>query len=105
MKTLRYVKQEKSIALCDGGAIRGRWRWGLRLLRDPEAMSTEKSLKHGISEQLVAGAKRADLKLSEREIRYRIQCAKAERHRDLARQLMSHASALSELRDQIEHQG
>lgn len=135
MKTLQYLKQEKAIAFCDGGSIRGRWRWGLRLVRDAEAISSEKSLKHGISEQLVAAAKRAGLNLSEREIRYRIQCARAyptegqigkaladfatwwdliqarfppypadpsdppadhrdnaERHRELARQLMSHAS-------------
>jgi hypothetical protein len=135
VKTLQYLKQEKAIAFCDGGSIRGRWRWGLRLLRDPEAVASEKSLKHGVSEQLIAAAKRAGLKLSEREIRRRIQCAKAyptegqigravadfstwrdlsdanfppypadlqeppadhrddaERHRELARQLMSHAS-------------
>lgn len=135
MKTLQYLKQEKSIAFCDGGGIRGRWRWGLRLLRDPEAMSSEKSLKHGVGELLIATAKRAGLKLSEREIQWRLQCARAyptegqirsaasdfstwhdlaaarfplfkadpqeppadhrddaERHRELARQLMNHAA-------------
>ena len=135
MKTQQYLRQEKAIAFCDGGGIRGRWRWGLRLLRDPEAMASEKSLKHGVTEQLIAAAKRAGFKLSQTEIRYRLQCARtystegqianavgdfgswhdliqarfppypadpeeppgdhrdnAERHRDLARQLMVHAS-------------
>lgn len=140
MKTQQYLKQEKAIAFCDGGSIRGRWRWGLRLLRDPEAMSSEKSLKHGVTELLIVAAKRAGLKLSAQEIRRRIQCARtypteaqiaraagdfstwrdlsdanfppypadpqdppadhrdnAERHRDLARELMNHASDQLEL--------
>ena len=76
MKTTQYVRQERAIASADAGGIRMRWLWGLRLLRDPEAMSSEKSLKHGVTEQLVAAAKTSGLKLSEREIRRRIQCAR-----------------------------
>jgi hypothetical protein len=140
VKTQQYLKQEKAIAFCDGGSIRGRWRWGLRLLRDPTAMASEKSLRHGVSEQLITVAKRAGLNLSEREIQWRLQCARtyptegqirtassdfstwydlrvanfppypadpldppadhrddAERHRDLARQLMNHATDQLEL--------
>jgi hypothetical protein len=77
MKTTQYVRQEKAIAAADSGGIRQRWLWGLRLLRDPDAMSSEKSLRNGIAEQLIAAAKAAGLKLSEREIQYRLQCARA----------------------------
>lgn len=76
MKTSQYVKQEKAIAAADSGGIRQRWLWGLRLLRDPEAMSSEKSLRHGVTEQLIAAATAAGLKLTDREIRRRIQCAR-----------------------------
>jgi hypothetical protein len=77
MKTTQYVRQEKAIAAADKGGIRERWVWGLRLLRDPEAMSSEKSLKHGVTDQLIAAATASGLKLSDREIRYRLQCARA----------------------------
>jgi hypothetical protein len=77
MKTTQYVKQEKAIALADTGGIRERWIWGLRLLRDPAAMSSPSSLRHGVAEQLVAAARAAGRKLSDREIRRRLQCARA----------------------------
>lgn len=77
MKTTQYVRQERAIAAADSGGIRERRLYGLRLLRDPEAMSSDKSLKHGVSAQLVAAAKARGLRLSDREIRRRIQCARA----------------------------
>ncbi len=76
MKTTQYVKQEKAIAAADSGGIRARWLWGLRLLRDTDAMSSPKSLRHGVTEQLIAAAAANGLKLSEREIRCRLQCAR-----------------------------
>lgn len=76
MKVTQYVRQEKAIASADSGGIRERWRWGLRLLRDPEAMASEKSLRHGVTDQLVAAATARGLKLSDREIRRRLQCAR-----------------------------
>lgn len=77
MKTTQYVRQEKAIAVADSGGIRQRWLWGLRLLRDSDAMSESgKSLKHGVTDQLIAAAKSAGLKLSDREIRRRLQCAR-----------------------------
>lgn len=76
MKTAQYVRQEKAIASAEAAGIRERWMWGLRLLRDPEAMASEKSLRHGVADQLVAAAKAAGLKLSVREIQRRIQCAR-----------------------------
>lgn len=78
MKTTQYVRQEKAIAVADSGGIRQRWLYGLRLLRDQEAMSESgKSLKHGIADQLIAVAKSNGLKLSAREIQSRLQCARA----------------------------
>lgn len=76
MKITQYVRLEKAIAAADLGGIRQRWLWGLRVLRDPEAMSSPKSLRHGVTEELVAAARAAGLKLSEREIRRRLQCAR-----------------------------
>lgn len=77
MKTSQYVRQEKAIASADSGGIRERWLWGLRLLRDPDAFSPGSSqLKPGRSDELVKAAKTAGLRLSEREIRYRLQCAR-----------------------------
>lgn len=77
MKTTQYVRQEKAIAVADAGGIRQRWLWGLRLLRDPEAMSPSgKSLKHGVTDQLIAAATASGLKLSAREIQWRLQCAR-----------------------------
>jgi hypothetical protein len=77
MRTTQYVRQERAIAVADKGGIRERWMWGLRLLRDPEAMSSEKSLKHGVTDELIAAATARDFKLSAREIQYRLQCARA----------------------------
>lgn len=76
MKTTQYVRQEKAIAVADSGGIRQRWIWGLRLLRDTEAMASPKSLRHGVADQLITAAKAGGLKLSVREIQRRLQCAR-----------------------------
>lgn len=77
MKTSQYVRQEKAIASADSGGIRERWLWGLRLLRDPDAFAPGSSqLKPGRADELTKAAKSAGLRLSEREIRYRLQCAR-----------------------------
>lgn len=81
MKTSQYVAHEKAIAAADSGGIRQRWLYGLRLLRDPDAMSPGGGgLRHGVGPALVAASKARGLKLSDREIRYRIQCAKTYPH-------------------------
>ena len=78
MKTTQYVQQEKVISAADSGGIRQRWLWGLRLLRDPEAISPGGGgLKHGVAASLVEAAAKRGLKLSDREIRWRLQCARA----------------------------
>lgn len=76
MRTTQYVRQEKAIASADTNGIRERWLWGLRLLRDSEAMSSLKSLRHGVTDQLITSAKSGGLNLSAREIQRRLQCAR-----------------------------
>lgn len=77
MRTTEYLKLEREIAAADRGGIRARWLWGLRLYRDPNAMSSPKSLRHGVTEELIAAAQEAGLTLSATEIRYRLQCARS----------------------------
>jgi len=77
MRASEYVRQEKKIAATDTNGIRERWMWGLRILRDPERMAASGlSLRHGVAEKLIAAAAIASIKLSEREIQRRIQCAR-----------------------------
>ena len=77
MKTTQYVRQERAIASADAGGIQQRWLWGLRLLRDPDAFAPGSTqLKPGRAAELVAAATAAGLKLSEREIQYRLRCAR-----------------------------
>jgi hypothetical protein len=78
MRITQYVRQEKAIAAADSGGIRERWLWGLRLLNDADMFAPRSSqLKPGRAVQLIKTAAASDLKLSEREIRYRLQCARA----------------------------
>jgi hypothetical protein len=77
MKTTQHVRQEKAIAAGVGDDIRRRWMSGLRYLRDSDVMAPSgKSMKHGAAEKLIAAAQAVGLTLSEREIRWRIQCAR-----------------------------
>lgn len=76
MKTAQYVSIERNIIASETGSIWQRWLYGLRLLRDPEAIAQGGGLKHGVTDQLIAAAKNRGIKLSPREIQYRIQCAR-----------------------------
>jgi hypothetical protein len=69
---------EKGIVAADGGGIRQRWQYGLRLLHDPDAISTGNGggLRHGIADRLVEAAQARGLKLNPGEIRNRLQCAR-----------------------------
>src|SRR6266568_1240776 len=78
MKITQYVQQERAIARADAGGIYERCIWGLRLKNDPDAFAKGSSQpKPGQIDQLVAAAKAAGLKLSRREVQYRLQCARA----------------------------
>jgi hypothetical protein len=77
MKTTQYVQQWKAIAAGDTKSIRDRWLWGLRLFRDPEAMSSGGGgLKHGVSATLIAAAAKRGEKLTERDIQWCLQLAR-----------------------------
>jgi hypothetical protein len=78
MKTAQYTAREAQIVTADAAGIRQRWMWGLRLLHDPNAFSSGSTqLRPGVADQLTQSAAKRGLKLSEREIRYRLQCARA----------------------------
>lgn len=80
MKTTQYVRQEQAIAAADRGGIRERWMWGLRLLRDPDAFAPGSSqLKPGRAEELIKAHAAAGRRISQREVQYRLQCARTYR--------------------------
>jgi hypothetical protein len=77
MKITQYLSQEKAIASADTNGIRQRWLWGLRLLRDPQAISPGGGgLRHGVADELIRAAAARGFKLSAREIRWRLQAAR-----------------------------
>jgi hypothetical protein len=76
MKIAQYTSQERAIAAADSGGIRQRWAYGLRLLNDKEKIARGGGLKHGVAEAIIAAAGKRGHILSEREIRYRLQCAR-----------------------------
>lgn len=73
----RYVQQEKRIAASDSGGIWERWRWGLSLLNDAGRITKNGNLKHGVLDELTQVRDSRGRRLSEREIRYRLQVARA----------------------------
>lgn len=78
MKTTQYLRIERAISAAATSDIRERWIWGLRLLRDPDAFAPGSTqLKPGRADELIRASKSAGMTLSEREIRYRVQCARA----------------------------
>jgi hypothetical protein len=80
VKTTQYVRQEKAIAAADSGGHRERWMWGLRLLRDPEAIAKAGGLRHGVADQLIAASgvtAKGRKRLGEQEIQRRLRCARA----------------------------
>ncbi|MGH9247926.1 MAG: hypothetical protein ACRD0W_00175 [Acidimicrobiales bacterium] len=82
MKITQYMRQEKAINAADVKGIRERWLWGLRLLRDPDAIAPDErgrggtQLRKGVTDQLVQEAKARGFKLSTTEIKYRVQAAR-----------------------------
>jgi hypothetical protein len=76
MKLTQYTAREGQIRTADSGGIRQRWLWGLRLLADQEKIAPAGGLKHGVADALVQAATKRGYKLSDREIRWRLQCAR-----------------------------
>jgi hypothetical protein len=78
MRITQYIRIERLISAAAKSDIRERWFWGLRLLRDPDAFAPGSTqLKPGRADELVRGAKAAGFALTQREIQFRLQCARA----------------------------
>jgi hypothetical protein len=77
VKTTQYVRIERAIAAADKAAIRERWLYGLRVLRDPDAFNKGSSqLKPHFGEAIVKASRAAGYRLSIRELGYRTQLAR-----------------------------
>lgn len=67
-----YIKLESRILRDEQGGVLDRWKYGRECLK---AKKDRRQLPHGFIEDRLAEAERAGLKLSEREIQYRLKCA------------------------------
>jgi hypothetical protein len=72
-----YTRLEKAIAAADANSIRQRWEYGRRVLCDRVKTTDAGNLRNGALAALIAAARRADIKLSEREIQHRLQAGKS----------------------------
>lgn len=77
--TKHYLALERRIAAADGRGVIARWQWGRDLLSDPAAVTPTGALRRGLGtvESLIESARREGLSLSEREIQYRLRCARS----------------------------
>src|SRR5258708_445643 len=76
MRNAEYLDLEKLIMKADTGTGLPRWRFGRRLLMDGTATLPNGRLRHGVTATLVMLASGAGYKLSDREIQWRLQCAR-----------------------------
>lgn len=72
-----YTAREKASGAADTGTIRQRWEYGRLLLVDDTATTPAGNLRHGVLATLRKAALKADRKVSDREIQYRMQAARA----------------------------
>lgn len=94
----QYTRQEQKIATADGGGIRQRWLYGLRLIRDPKRMSEGGGgLKHGATAALIEDARKLGIELSRREIQYRIRCGRTYPTESQMRNAVSHFATWHDL--------
>jgi hypothetical protein len=73
MRFAEYGRIERSISASDNGTIYERWRYGRRLLCDAQMTTPAGNFKHGVLEKLIRASSG---KLSDRELRYRLQCGR-----------------------------
>jgi hypothetical protein len=76
-KMTPLLRLEKKVPASDLRGILERWRFGRALLADSKLTTTAGHLRPDVAPLLVNAATTAGLKLSEREIRRRLQCAQA----------------------------
>lgn len=91
-----YLAIELRIAADERGGILHRWRYGRKLL---EAKTGRKQLPHGMAADLVKAATSAGLKLSEREIQFRLKCAETYETEAKVRTASSDFGSWTALRD------
>lgn len=75
--TMRFgelARIEREISASDNGTIYGRWRYGRRMLCDSEITTPNGNFRHGVMAKLIRAS---GGKLSERELQYRREVAKA----------------------------
>jgi hypothetical protein len=79
--TPALIRAEHRIVAADGSGIIERWRWGRIVLADPRLTCAAGTLRRrmGIAAALVQAAHAKGLHLDEREIQYRLACARAYR--------------------------
>ena len=68
MKTTQYVQLSRDVATSDRGSIRARWIYGIRLLNAEKMSPSGVSLRHGVTENLIAAGAKVGDRLSDREI-------------------------------------
>lgn len=99
-KKPNYKSLQKAITRDDKRGVEARWEYGRAILTDPKKMAASgKSLRHGAMEALIADAKAVCAKLTEREIQYRIQCARTYKSINEIRTAMVGFETWSDLRD------
>jgi hypothetical protein len=94
----KYLRYEKRIAASDTGGILERWTMAQALLADGKKATPAGNLRHGALERILADAKAAGLPLTEREIQYRLKCARAYASEAEIRTACSDYKTWSELR-------
>jgi hypothetical protein len=81
------------------GTIIQRWRYGRRLLMDGTATLPNGRMKHGVTGQLVLMASAAGYKLSEREVQWRLQCAREYETESEIQEILAEFDSWGALRD------
>lgn len=95
-----YRRLQRAIARDDKHSIEARWLYGRAVLGDSRKMAASgKSLRHGAVEALIADAAAVGSKLTEREIQYRIRCARTYRTITEIRTACSDFESWSDLRE------
>jgi hypothetical protein len=94
-----YGRYERAIRAADAGTIRQRWEYGRRLLCDPAATTPDGNLRHGVIADLITEAHKAGRKLSDREIRYRMEAGRAYPYESQIRHLGADFDSWRALRD------
>lgn len=77
MRYRHYERLEKQILATGTSSILLRWKWGRLVLSDDEFTDPSGRLRWGAINELIAKATSRGLKLSRREVQYRVQCARA----------------------------